>query len=957
MISSRRIMLWLVLTASLGTSGLRFTPPSAVGRFDPIVETRQGEVVLEWLAPEPRLVTLAGGESRIEMEGFPMLEQPGAPQVPFASALLALPLGSDPSLQILELEEDSMALPGGLAAAPEPQGIFRSPEGQALGGAFKPASQAIWLPVEPISMEVLGSLRGVRLARLTFYPARPEDKLLRLARRVKVSVRFDSSMTSAGPAASHADPILAAIRSAVVNPEQVYLVEPQSGAGQLSRPADPLAELAIRPAAIEVAEPGLVSLTYTSLQQAGFQTRGVDPNRLRLEHAGVEIPFEWEGDEDTTFEPGERLLFYAEPRFSRYSRVDVFFLKLGKTPAALIPERSADPTSLPSGIPWVDQLVEKNLLYTPNCYCAPIPSGRDGDRWVWDDLQLPSNPQATYPVDLPDLDPAQPARLSLWLLGYTDPPTAPDHRVLVAFNGAPVGTLEWDGKQAVSGEFELPSSALQPGENSLSLELPGAPGVEVEGLWLDAFLMRYARSAAPFGEHLAFSGEENPHAYTLALASFNGLRAYEVTDPLQPVRLIDLQTGSQNQLTLGDPTEGGARRYWITSESGIAAPERIRLAAELRSDAWRNGADYLMIAPAEFISAVTGLAELRQSFGLQTVIEDVQAIYDVYGDGRTSPEALRAFLVEAYASWEPRPAYLVLVGDGTSDPKSYLPSSSQTFIPPYLAEVDPWAGETAADNRYVTLEGEDNLPEMLVSRLPVNSQAEARTVAQKIIGYETSPAPGIWNRTGILVADDQDDGGNFPGQSDALLSELQALGLAPVRLYHLPPENNGAEIHQSLLENWNAGAGLVMYTGHASIHQWAAEQFLHLEDIPNLQNGVRLPLVLEMTCFTGSFQVPGFPTLDESLLRSAEGGAIAVWGPTGLGIATGHEALAEGFLRSLAQDQADLGTAALAGKLNLLKRAPVFADLVDTFTLFGDAFTRLALQPGDEINFLPLIQQ
>jgi hypothetical protein len=147
-----------------------------------------------------------------------------------------------------------------------------------------------------------------------------------------------------------------------------------------------------------------------------------------------------------------------------------------------------------------------------------------------------------------------------------------------------------------------------------------------------------------------------------------------------------------------------------------------------------------------------------------------------------------------------------------------------------------------------------------------------------------------------------------------------------------------------------------MYTGHASIHQWAAEQLFHLEEIADLSNGKRLPLVLEMTCFTGAFQVPGFSTLDESLVRKAAGGAIAAWGPTGLGIATGHEALAEGFLQALAQEQADLGTAALAGKLNLLERAPVFTDLVDTFGLLGDAATRLPLPTGEDTNFLPLIQ-
>ena len=64
---------------------------------------------------------------------------------------------------------------------------------------------------------------------------------------------------------------------------------------------------------------------------------------------------------------------------------------------------------------------------------------------------------------------------------------------------------------------------------------------------------------------------------------------------------------------------------------------------------------------------------------------------------------------------------------------------------------------------------------------------------------------------------------------------------------------------------------------------------------------------------------------------------MAEWGATGLGLSTGHQALADGFLRALYPPGATLGAAALAGKLNL-----AFAfDLRDTYTLLGDPATRL----------------
>ena len=114
-----------------------------------------------------------------------------------------------------------------------------------------------------------------------------------------------------------------------------------------------------------------------------------------------------------------------------------------------------------------------------------------------------------------------------------------------------------------------------------------------------------------------------------------------------------------------------------------------------------------------------------------------------------------------------------------------------------------------------------------------------------------------------------------------------------------------------------------------------------MKNIPNLVNETRLPVLLEMTCFTGSFQVPGKPTLDESLLRYPDGGVVAAWGATGLGISTGHHWLAEGFMDSVYHlELDDMGTATLAGKLNLVT-VGAYADLIDTFTLLGDPATRL----------------
>ena len=67
------------------------------------------------------------------------------------------------------------------------------------------------------------------------------------------------------------------------------------------------------------------------------------------EHLAHEA-LEWDGDSDTSFEPGERFLFYADPRVSRWTATDVYFLWLDATSGLRMSSRSAAPASLPPGI-------------------------------------------------------------------------------------------------------------------------------------------------------------------------------------------------------------------------------------------------------------------------------------------------------------------------------------------------------------------------------------------------------------------------------------------------------------------------------------------------------------------------------------------------------------------------------------------------------------------------------
>jgi hypothetical protein len=448
-------------------------------------------------------------------------------------------------------------------------------------------------------------------------------------------------------------------------------------------------------------------------------------------------------------------------------------------------------------------------------------------------------------------------------------------------------------------------------------------------------------------------GANARRAYSVALSNSAGLRLYDVTNPAVPANLTGI-SWQNGQVSWGDPNANG-HSYLITTSSSLHAPAAVRLPRALPA----GSADYVIISHASFIPALTPLVSLRQSQGLSVKVVDVQAVYDGYGNGRTTPEAIRSYLDHLYHNGSPTPTYVLLVGDGTGDPKRYRADSLTTWLPPYLADADPWVGEVAADNRFVTVDGDDLLPDMLIGRLPVNSLAEAQTVVTKIVEYETKPFWGDWNGRVTFISDDTDAAGNFAAHSASLAQNYVTDPWQATSLNYDPAQLTEAAMQNQVQQSWQNGTGLLVYTGHSSIHQWGAERFFHLDDVANLSNGARLPVVLQMTCFTGSFAQPFWDTLDEALLRHPNGGAVAVWGATGLGVGTGHDALASGFLQSLLVDgEVGLGTAVLAGKLNLFTNRPANLDLLDTFTLLGDPATQYNTDFWAGIpTYLPLISR
>src|SRR5262249_16797839 len=92
-----------------------------------------------------------------------------------------------------------------------------------------------------------------------------------------------------------------------------------------------------------------------------------------------------------------------------------------------------------------------------------------------------------------------------------------------------------------------------------------------------------------------------------------------------------------------------------------------------------------------------------------------------------------------------------------------------------------------------------------------------------------------------------------------------------------------AAVNAALATRIAAGQLIVNYVGHGSVDVWGkAASLLKPSDVAAWHNP-RLPLVVAMDCLTGFFQGP-FPeeSMAETLQRTPDGGAVAVWASSGM---------------------------------------------------------------------------
>jgi hypothetical protein len=650
--------------------------------------------------------------------------------------------------------------------------------------------------------------------------------------------------------------------------------------------------------------------------------RGISTSLLRLQRQGAAVAFRVEPP-GPVLGPGSVLYFFADQTASSTDYTpEIAYELVRSTEGQAMGVVSATPDgAASSSASQAEVSFEANLIYLPNLTEAP-------DIWLWQMAISGAAPPPPLAFSLAGIDSLAPqaARLVVHMQGGSESGAAIDHHVGLSINGVPVGEASFAGMQPYLLDVTVPVSTLREGTNELSLTNFGDTGV-VSRVFLDRFLVSYPRLPAVSAGVLEGTWREG------GTAEVAGVGAAPVVLDVTPAAAVKWLVGLKaSGSSVRFRVEGG-HRYLVVSRLALLSPSISWPEPSTLRDA-SNQADYLLVTPRGFLGAAQALLERRESQGLQARAVSFEEIADVFGQGRPSAEAIRAFLTFAYHSWSrPSPRYVLLLGDSTYDPQRFLASSFPSPLPALWMKTSYlW---TASDPALAAVNGADPLPDLAIGRLPATTTEEAQKLVAKLLAWEDSGQDLAGNA--VLVADNPDEAGDF----EADVEDIRASFLAGRPTQVLKLSELGGSTRAAILGAFDDGASLMSYVGHGGAAVWASENVLNSWDVPTLLAQSRQPLLLTMDCLNGYFVAPNFDTLAEALLKAQGRGAIAGFSPSGLSL----DGPAHQYQRALMAELTSgrdgrLGDAVLAAQ-RAYAGTGLAPELLSVYHLFGDPATKI----------------
>lgn len=397
--------------------------------------------------------------------------------------------------------------------------------------------------------------------------------------------------------------------------------------------------------------------------------------------------------------------------------------------------------------------------------------------------------------------------------------------------------------------------------------------------------------------------------------------------------------------------------------------------------------DLVIVTAEAFGTAAERLADHRRSQGLEVTVVTQDQVFNEFSGSVPDVRAIRDYMAFLYGRTnnpDLLPQYLLLYGDGHYDYRglSGLQDAQGNHVFPFETEESlRTVGTYTSDDYFGLLDPDEGIWEFVsiqhkseerldigIGRLPVQTAAEAASMADKLIRYDDPATFGTWRSTYTAVADDgptglsaqQNDADLHLTNIDQVVQYIADDVYPSINMNKIYGETyervflNGYRIpdaRRDILDAIERGTLVVNYSGHGGPDGLAQEAIFTREDAGALTNGDRLPIMITATCSFGWWDLEEEQSGAEVMLLNPDGGAIALLTSVRLAYTSaGQNTLNAGLNRALNREMfiRDDGVPRRLGDiLRLTKNTEVGLEGNSRkFNLLGDPSMQLGIPEG-----------
>ncbi len=506
-------------------------------------------------------------------------------------------------------------------------------------------------------------------------------------------------------------------------------------------------------------------------------------------------------------------------------------------------------------------------------------------------------------------------------------------------------------------------------QNSLNILVTFSPLVSSAQGWLNWFELFGRRSLAINGSTPLFfrdwlSVAPNSVAGFSIANNGTGLAVWDITDPLQPVKMNASNSASQTSFS---NQANRLREYTAFTFSNTVLPIVI---GKINNQNLHNAAtaDYIIITHSSLLSEAQRLAQFHvQRDGYKTVVVTTDQIFQEFSSGTPDPTALRDFVKmyfdKAGADLSKRPKYLLLMGSASYDYRNRI-SNNSNLVPGYesVNSLDPLSTYTSDDFFGFLDDGDDinqnnnnfNL-DIGIGRIPARNIDEAKMMVDKIIRYHAKSSLGAWRNQSVFIADDQDqnlhlnDAESVSADANAVNQILNQYKIY-LDAYPVVSSSAGARypaVNDAIVNQVFNGSLIVNYSGHGSYQRLAEEAILTQDELNRFNNPDKLPLFITASCDFAPHDDPSKNSLGGSLLTGSANGAIALMTTTRLVFAFSNRVINDNYLQIALKPEPNGQYLTLGESVRRTKNFTSLSsgDLLNNrkFTLLGDPAMKIGL--------------